>query len=302
MIGGQQPTYSADHDRDHSSTAGFIHDDYLDKSKCSSLTPGNASELAKIDNQRERSSDYNFQDEPLQLRLGDWGRTLDAATQRRTEVLMPENRENMWTKGRHYKKKENKIIKGGDFEPMATTKDTGTSSMQPATTRDEMLTDKHHSSIGPEEKAIAGRTPTRHSDLLLTSKSGDENKISFQFSQDLQKDSSVDKKFIADELKDVDNLTPASRTKNQLKRSNSTSALKTKFSVENTHTEGGTSIISDFYGPNFGKHGEEPLSKSVSDTVVQNEGLLVPKLRSRVSGFILLFLWIICRLINVLPI
>ncbi|XP_022972335.1 uncharacterized protein LOC111470917 [Cucurbita maxima] len=284
VIGGQQPTYSADNDRDHSSIAGFIHDDYLDKSKCSSLTPGNASELAKIDNQRERSSDYMFQDEPLQLRLGDWGRTLDAATQRRTEVLMPENLENMWTKGRHYKKKENKIIKGGDFEPMATTKDSGTSSMQPATTRDEMLTDKHHSSIGPEEKAIAGRTPTRHSDLLLTSKSGDENKISFQFSLDLQKDSSVDKKFIADELKDVDNLTPASRTKNQLKRSNSTSALKTEFSVENTSTEGGTSIISDFYGPNFGKHGEELLSKSVSDTVVQNEGLLVPKLRSRVMG------------------
>ncbi|KAL4571250.1 hypothetical protein LXL04_018007 [Taraxacum kok-saghyz] len=38
----------------------------------------------------------------------DWARVLEAATQRRTEVLQPENLENMWTKGRNYKKKAQK--------------------------------------------------------------------------------------------------------------------------------------------------------------------------------------------------
>ncbi|XP_071726163.1 uncharacterized protein [Rutidosis leptorrhynchoides] len=37
-----------------------------------------------------------------------WARVLEAATQRRTEVLQPENLENMWTKGRNYKKKSGK--------------------------------------------------------------------------------------------------------------------------------------------------------------------------------------------------
>ncbi|KAL4036472.1 hypothetical protein IC575_000019 [Cucumis melo] len=288
VIGGQQQTYSSDLDKDRSSTAGFVHDEDMNK-RNSSLNPGSGSELTKFNNKKEISSDYMFQDEPLQMRHGDWGRALNAATQRRTEVLMPENLENMWTKGRNYKKKENKIIKVGASEPMASTKNYGSSIMQPATkttARDEMLTGKHHSSTGPEEKAIVRRTPARHSDLLLTSKPGDKSKIAFQSSLELQKDSSIDGKFIANELKDVDNLTPtpASANKIQLKRSNSTSALKTEVSVEKHSTEGGRSIISDFYGPNFGKHVEEPLSKSTSDMVSQKEGLLVPKLRSRVMG------------------
>ncbi|MED6192844.1 hypothetical protein PIB30_013733 [Stylosanthes scabra] len=36
----------------------------------------------------------------------EWAQMLDAATQRRTEVLMPENLENLWTKGRDYKIRE----------------------------------------------------------------------------------------------------------------------------------------------------------------------------------------------------
>ncbi|XP_022135858.1 uncharacterized protein LOC111007705 isoform X2 [Momordica charantia] len=275
---------SSDHYKD-SSTAVLIHVEDLNKRKCSSLNPGNDSELAKIDSQQERTSDYMFQEEPLQLKHADWARVLNAATQRRTEVLMPENLENMWTKGRNYKKKENKIIKVGDFEPMPTTKDSGISSMQPAkVTRDEMLSDKHRASIGPEEKVIVRKTSERHFDVPLTSEPGDKNKVSFQLSQDLPKDSSTDGKLSINELKNVGTLT-ASATKKQLKRSNSTSALTIAVGAGKTSTvEGGRSIISDFYGPNFGKHSEEHLAKSASDMVVQKEGLLVPKLRSRVMG------------------
>ncbi|XP_023747566.1 uncharacterized protein LOC111895725 isoform X1 [Lactuca sativa] len=59
-----------------------------------------------------------IQDESIPTRTSDWARVLEAATQRRTEVLQPENLENMWTKGRNYMKKSQKnsasgIIKGG---------------------------------------------------------------------------------------------------------------------------------------------------------------------------------------------
>ncbi|KAI3753214.1 hypothetical protein L2E82_25260 [Cichorium intybus] len=55
------------------------------------------------------------QDESMHTRTSDWARVLEAATQRRTEVLQPENLENMWTKGRNYMKKsqKNSIIKSG---------------------------------------------------------------------------------------------------------------------------------------------------------------------------------------------
>ncbi|KAI3789364.1 hypothetical protein L2E82_02157 [Cichorium intybus] len=52
-------------------------------------------------------TDLNKQ-ETKSLPAADWARVLEAATQRRTEVLQPENLENMWTKGRNYKKKAQK--------------------------------------------------------------------------------------------------------------------------------------------------------------------------------------------------
>lgn len=41
----------------------------------------------------------------VQSKPADWARKLDAVTQRRTQVLAPENLENLWSKGRNYKKK-----------------------------------------------------------------------------------------------------------------------------------------------------------------------------------------------------
>ncbi|KAE9615773.1 putative Phox domain, sorting nexin [Lupinus albus] len=38
----------------------------------------------------------------------DWAQMLEAATQRRTEVLMPENLDNMWTRGKNYNRKKDK--------------------------------------------------------------------------------------------------------------------------------------------------------------------------------------------------
>ncbi|CAH1414859.1 unnamed protein product [Lactuca virosa] len=59
-----------------------------------------------------------IQDESMPTRTSNWACVLEAAAQRRTEVLQPENLENMWTKGRNYMKKSQKnstsfSIKGG---------------------------------------------------------------------------------------------------------------------------------------------------------------------------------------------
>ncbi|KAJ3703621.1 hypothetical protein LUZ61_007326 [Rhynchospora tenuis] len=55
-------------------------------------------QLAKV----EPRGSSDSQDIPRQA---DWAMVLDAATKRRTQVLEPENLDNMWTKGRHYQKK-----------------------------------------------------------------------------------------------------------------------------------------------------------------------------------------------------
>ncbi|KAH6819798.1 phox domain-containing protein [Perilla frutescens var. hirtella] len=44
------------------------------------------------------------QDEAIHPRSAEWAKAFEAATQRRTEVLTPENLENMWTIGRNYRK------------------------------------------------------------------------------------------------------------------------------------------------------------------------------------------------------
>lgn len=48
---------------------------------------------------------------PIQPRAAEWAVLLEAATKRRTQVLTPENLENMWTKGRNYKKKTAKLMR-----------------------------------------------------------------------------------------------------------------------------------------------------------------------------------------------
>ncbi|KAI3695563.1 hypothetical protein L1987_78560 [Smallanthus sonchifolius] len=50
------------------------------------------------------------ENEPWNPPSSAWARVLEAATQRRTEVLHPENLENMWTRGRNYKKKTHKKV------------------------------------------------------------------------------------------------------------------------------------------------------------------------------------------------
>jgi len=66
----------------------------------------------------EEPSFNAFYGDSMQPKVAGWARKLDAATQRRTEVLAPENLERMWAIGRHYKEKISKVAKEhGSLEP-----------------------------------------------------------------------------------------------------------------------------------------------------------------------------------------
>ncbi|KZV41143.1 hypothetical protein F511_10277 [Dorcoceras hygrometricum] len=62
----------------------------------------------------------SMQDEPMHPRSADWVKVFEAATMKRTEVLMPENLENMWAIGRNYKKKLQTKASTNELESAAT--------------------------------------------------------------------------------------------------------------------------------------------------------------------------------------
>ncbi|XP_028777081.1 uncharacterized protein LOC114733751 isoform X2 [Neltuma alba] len=236
-----QSSYTASHHHGRSAVAGISHD-------------GNTA---------------LSQQDPLQVRHGDWARGLDAATQRRTEVLMPENLENMWTKGRNYRKKEIKKMKVGyqDLPAKSPVRD----SVEP----DENLTVEKSASnplkyAVPEVKSSLLPMGTLSSDPLINFRSTNEPASS----QNPVKGLLSEGEHQVDEVKD----TEAVANKGRFKKSNSTSDLAIQ------PQKGGGPIISEFFTPDFGRPGEGFRGKSASDMIVRKEGQLFPKLRCRVMG------------------
>ncbi|KAK7348969.1 hypothetical protein VNO80_23770 [Phaseolus coccineus] len=180
----------------------------------------------------------------------DWAQMLEAATQRRTEVLTPENLENMWARGRNYRRKQHKSTKTGSQDP---------SMKCPAT------------DATPE-----GTSPLHYvgSDPLLNVVGTNRSESSPDADADKELCSEVDHH--VDEVKDTKDFT--SEKYKDLKRSNSASLLGSQ------HPLKVCSPRSEFHNPESEKHGEGYRGKSGSDMVVRREGHLVPKLRCRVMG------------------
>ncbi|XP_068323577.1 uncharacterized protein [Pyrus communis] len=261
------------------SAAGSVHDQDSPLRKYATFNQNTDLTLAEVDNQREVFSDYNKSPEdPLQPQPADWARVLEAATQRRTEVLAPENLENMWTKGRNYKRKEHKKKIRGVQEPIPEC--SGIDSAVPARNLGkEMVADRHEISTGIEDRSIV----KLKCELSLDTQLSTGTKKEMQFSLDPSKESFTDPGHLVNKLEDIGNLA-SDGSKSRLKRSNSTSALKIQPDTKIALTEGGGSIISEFYSPGFGGHREDYISKSASDMVVHSVGQQVPKLRCRVMG------------------
>ncbi|XP_027362494.1 uncharacterized protein LOC113870094 [Abrus precatorius] len=198
----------------------------------------------------------------------DWAQMLDAATQRRTEVLMPENLENMWTRGRNYRSKENKNIKAGLQDPSAKNHATE-SSLPDRHLAQEISVSKHGTYAVPE-----GKSPlhTVVSDPLLNV--GSTNRS--ESSPDPDKEFSFEADHQVDEMKDISDFA-CNKHKESLKRSSSASVLRLQLHK-------GGSPRSEFHIPEFEKHSEGFWGKGGSDSVVKREGQFVPKLRCRVIG------------------
>ncbi|KAK7308559.1 hypothetical protein VNO77_42176 [Canavalia gladiata] len=181
----------------------------------------------------------------------DWAQMLEAATQRRTEVLMPENLENMWTRGRNYKMKENKNIKVGFQDP---------STKNPAT--DSSLPDGNsspHLALSLDPLLNVGSTNRSES------------------SSDPDKEFSCEADHQVDEAKDIRDVT-CNKHKDPLKRSNSASFLRIK-----THKAGGSPRL-ELHTPEYERHGDGFRGKSGFDFVSRREGQFLPKVRCRVMG------------------
>ncbi|KAI3769828.1 hypothetical protein L6452_00942 [Arctium lappa] len=207
------------------------------------------------------------QDEPLHARTSDWARVLEAATQRRTEVLQPENLENMWTKGRNYKKKAQKNFAPGHQPPIIN----GPGISSGINRKDQ---GKEISPHKPETPTIIGKTATQippepHVD-------------------DQQKDPYVDAEVLCDQSKtptpyDLDNEN-SNGSKRKLQRTNSTCDLNIQTQPETkSPIQVGGSIISEFYSANVGRDSDALNVNSASDKGPRTEGY-VPKLKCRVLG------------------
>ncbi|CAG7900913.1 unnamed protein product [Brassica rapa] len=205
--------------------------------------------LAKVNEQETPSVDDERHPElRIQQHSGDWARMLEVATQRRTEVLTPENLENMWTKGRNYKKKEHK-------------KSLKTGSSVSTTT-------------GAEEKAVVHLPPRV---------SVDKHSLA-QIEEDISRTASCEGGRHMYEV-GVRNEPPSDGNKNRLKRSNSTSDLlqpETRLALLGV---GEGPLITDFYTSAYIKHNENHTCDSKSPNIVlHKESQQCSKLKCRVLG------------------
>ncbi|KAH8498393.1 hypothetical protein H0E87_017338 [Populus deltoides] len=232
--------------------------------------------LAKIDHHRETYLDYNsHQQEPMQSHPVEWARILEVATHRRTEVLTPENLENMWAKGRNYKKKENKNVKAGVPKSMAKSSVTNTAATNLGK---NMPINSNTMSTKMEEKAVLHLTHGLSLDTLTSH----ENR-GRQFTQIGSQELSFAGSRVGGEWENADNLA-SNENRGGIKRSNSTSALEALPDKKKAFTgDGGGSIISEFYSPESHRSADHAVKK-VSDIVLRSEGPHSPKLKCQVKG------------------
>ncbi|KAL0356778.1 UNVERIFIED_CONTAM: hypothetical protein Scaly_1363500 [Sesamum calycinum] len=214
-----------------------------------------------------------MQDETIQARRAEWAKVFEAATQRRTEVLMPENLENMWTIGRNYKKKLQKKAAPGIHAPQVT------GSVSVALPKKDLETEvskqKPEMYIETEDKASLHLPPRPQQDARPTGPNIDPLSRSQELNEKVFAKGSSSIHELEKIAGDVSN-----ENRNKLKRSNSTSDLKIQSTLEDMFvTKGSAPIINEYYSADINKRNVHSLMSS-SDMVLRREGH-VPKLRCR---------------------
>ncbi|XP_073312431.1 uncharacterized protein [Primulina huaijiensis] len=251
-------------------------DSNLKKSVSSGIEETDLS-LSRFDNKKALKSNTsgNFFVDNIP-RPAEWAKAFDAANQRRTEVLMPENLENMWAIGRNYKKK---LQKKAAPRPQASE---GTGSLGTVPQKQLFVgipVQKPKTSIEAEDENHK-KPPTRpEQDNQPTNSSI----AAFGSSKDHDQEAFLKEGSTIEDLEKIA-VVSSHENKNKLKRSNSTSDLHIHPRLEDTLTSVGTApIISEYYSADAKKPNIRS-RKSISDMVIHGEGLHVPKLRCRVVG------------------
>ncbi|XP_057527535.1 uncharacterized protein LOC130806459 isoform X2 [Amaranthus tricolor] len=195
------------------------------------------------------SSNMSYQ-ESVQPKVADWARVLDAATQRRTEVLTPENLENMWAIGRHYKDKINKSAKA----------------------RPPLVSDSSKILVD----SMAGSKPT---DLVK-----DNNKKK-RVSMDVENEFLSKEMTLVCEVEGT-NINTTDGYKTRLKRSSSTSDVLVESGEKSASARGSQSLLisEDFYSPDFASRSVQEKFDDLSGSVIRAVGSHFPKLMCRVVG------------------
>ncbi|EOA29799.1 hypothetical protein CARUB_v10012892mg [Capsella rubella] len=217
--------------------------------------------LTKANEQKSPYVDERHPKLHVQQHSADWARLLEVATQRRTEVLTPEN---MWTKGRNYQKKEYKksLKKGSSVSNSIEAKQDNQSSIS-------------RTSDGAKEYAVAQLPP----------KASVDKQSQVQSAEEFSKSSSFKGGHHSYEA-DVRNESRSDGNKNRLKRSSSTSDLHRR--PETSLALLGVSegpIITEFYTTDFVKHNDIYRSENKSPSIVlHKDGQHCLKLKCRVLG------------------
>ncbi|XP_057787496.1 uncharacterized protein LOC131004760 [Salvia miltiorrhiza] len=239
--------------------------------------------LARLDHEKVQESDISgdplssmAEGEPTHIRHGEWAKPFEAATQRRTEVLMPENLENMWTIGRNYKKK---IQKKAALGVLASEVPDSVSGLLPT---QDLVTEVPKQKPGTypriEDKVSMQLPPRPLQESQSTGLSIDALSTSQEHNMEV-----VPKG--RSSVYELDNPAVISHeNRNKLKRSNSTSALTVQLNLEDMYaSEGSAPIINEFYSADGNKLNVHSLM-SKSDIVLRHEGVHASKLRCRVIG------------------
>ncbi|XP_073025618.1 uncharacterized protein [Primulina eburnea] len=236
--------------------------------------------LSRFDNEKALKSNTseNFFANNIP-RPAEWAKAFDAASQRRTEVLMPENLENMWAIGRNYKKK---LQKKAAPRPQAS-EGTGSLDITVPLPQKQLFTgipvQKPKTSIEAEDKNYKKPTTGPDQDNQPTNSSI----AAFGSSKDHDREAFLKEGSTIEDLEKTV-VVSSYENKNKLKKSNSASDLRIHPRFEDTLTSVGIApIISEYYSADAKKPNIHS-RKSISDMVIHGEGLHVPKLRCRVVG------------------
>lgn len=278
---GQSPNVEG-HKGDNVITGDQHHVEAATNIATSSQSKGTDMTLSRYETAKESVSDGSensitntSQNEAMHPRSAEWARVLEAATQRRTEVLMPENLENMWAIGRNYKKKVQKLAAAGGQSPLIQGSD---SSNALSTNLDkEISAHKAEASTRMENQPLTpaqSRPPidSRPSNQIssTTLNTPTLNTVSLKGNR------------IVNESENSTSST-ASGNKNRMTRSNSTPDLNIEPVMKTDSTcKSGGSVISEFCDKDLSRTSQATNAKSALNMVSSSEGQQAVKLRCRV--------------------